>query len=75
MQDFASIGLRLPHIQTYIAENLLFAAPFFVHKNAGFPEEKKAEGKEASLFEIYKNNEVFCAEAQNEGTCKKAPNL
>ena len=25
--------------------------------------------------EIYKNNEVFCAEAQNEESCKKAPNL
>jgi len=40
LQDFASIGLRLPHIQTYIAENLLFAAPFFVLKNAGFPKMK-----------------------------------
>jgi len=27
------------------------------------------------LFEIYKNNEVFCAEAQNGESCKKAPNL
>ncbi|EEJ50323.1 hypothetical protein HMPREF6123_2402, partial [Oribacterium sinus F0268] len=40
-QDFASTRLRLLHIQTYIAENLLFAAPFFVLKNATFPKMKK----------------------------------
>ena len=78
LQDFASIGLRLPHIQTYIAENPYyfdFTAPLFLYKNAAIPEEKNVEDKEASLFEIYKNNEVFCAEAQNGESCKKAPSL
>ena len=44
-------------------------------QTTGKLKEKNVEDKEASLFEIYKNNEVFCAEAQNEGACKKAPNL
>ncbi len=54
-------------------------SPFFLAQKYCFCKAKESQRepkrKKPSLFEIYKNNEVFCAEAQNGESCKKAPKL
>ena len=75
--DFASIGLRLPQVQTYIAENLfstlIFTAPSF-HHTLNFPSKRyfvERRSKSSSSFCLMASNK---GQSEPAGTCEKQGN-